>query len=74
LIEGLHRSGYDQIALDLQRRTLELIDGQPDIYEYYNPETGVNPPGAASIFGWSAAIYIDLAIQATHEARMRGDG
>jgi len=74
LIEGLHRSGYDQIAFDLQRRTLELIAGQPDIYEYYNPETGTNPPGAASIFGWSAAIYIDLAIQATREAEMRGDG
>lgn len=74
LIEGLHRSGYDQIALDLQQRTLELIAGQPDIYEYYNPETGSNPPGAASIFGWSAAIYIDLAIQATREAELRGDG
>jgi glycogen debranching enzyme len=77
LIEGLARSGYDQIALDLRQRTLELIAGQPDIYEYYNPETGVNPPRAASIFGWSAAIYIDLAIQATRasrEAETRGNG
>lgn len=68
LIEGLHRSGYDQVAADLRQKTLDLIAGQSDIYEYYNPQTGVNPPKAASIFGWSAALYIDLAIQATHEA------
>ena len=43
--------------------------GQDDIYEYYHPVTGENPPKAASIFGWSAAVYIDLAIQASRERR-----
>ena len=34
-----------------------------DIYEYYNPDTGAPPPKAAPIFGWSAALFIDLAIR-----------
>jgi hypothetical protein len=68
LIEGLSRSGYARLAGELRRRTLELIASQDDIYEYYNPETGANPPGAASIFGWSSAVFIDLAIQESMEA------
>jgi hypothetical protein len=32
--------------------------------------TGACDPSAASIFGWSAALFIDLAIQASHT----GDG
>jgi hypothetical protein len=46
---------------------MDLIGGQDDIYEYYDPESGENPPMAASTFGWSSAIFIDLAIQAARE-------
>jgi len=67
LIEGLQRSGYADLARELRRRTLDLIGGQDDIYEYYDPESGENPPMAASTFGWSSAIFIDLAIQASRE-------
>jgi putative isomerase len=67
LIEGLKNSGYAEISCQLQRKTLELISGQNDIFEYYHPETGANPPKAASVFGWSSAVYIDLAIQASRE-------
>lgn len=65
LIEGLQRSGYPELARELRDRTLKLIMEQDDIYEYYHPETGKAPPKAASTFGWSAAIFIDLAIQAS---------
>jgi putative isomerase len=68
LIEGLMRSGYEELARDLRRRTLDLLCCRDDIYEYYHPETGENPPQAASTFGWSAAVLIDLAIQAAREA------
>ena len=64
LIEGLHRSGYPELARDLRSRTLDLISRSDDIYEYYHPETGENPPQAAATFGWSSAVFIDLAIQA----------
>jgi hypothetical protein len=67
LIEGLQRSGYLDLARELRRRTLDLICCRDDIYEYYHPETGENPPKAASMFGWSSAVFIDLAIQAARE-------
>ena len=67
LIEGLLRSGYAVLARDLRRRTLDLICCRDDIYEYYHPETGENPPAAAATFGWSSAVFIDLAIQAARE-------
>jgi glycogen debranching enzyme len=68
LIEGLQRSSYFDLARELRRRTLDMIVQADDIYEYYQPETGENPPRAASIFGWSSAVFIDLAIQAAEEA------
>ena len=68
LIEGLLRSGYPDLSRELRRRTLDMICRQDDIYEYYHPETGQNPPQAASTFGWSSAAFIDLALQATREA------
>ncbi|MBI4770758.1 MAG: hypothetical protein HY784_10220 [Chloroflexi bacterium] len=67
MIEGLQRAGYPDLARELRRRTLELIAGADDIYEYYEAESGEKPPRAASIFGWSSAVYIDLAIQASAE-------
>jgi glycogen debranching enzyme len=67
LIEGLQRSGYPELAVELRKRTLDLISCRNDIYEYYHPATGENPPNAASMFGWSAAVFIDLAIQAAQE-------
>jgi putative isomerase len=67
LIEGLQRNGYLDLARELRRRTLEMIGRLDDIYEYYQSETGAVPPKAASIFGWSAAVFIDLAIQAAKE-------
>jgi putative isomerase len=69
LIEGLQQAGYAAVGHELRRRTLELIGGQQDIYEYYHPQTGQNPPKAAAIFGWSSAVFIDLAIQASEEDR-----
>jgi len=71
MIEGLERSGYPDLGRELRRRTLELMASQMDIYEYYHPETGEAPPKAAPIFGWSSAVFIDLAIQATKEAEQR---
>ncbi|HET9587215.1 MAG TPA: trehalase family glycosidase [Anaerolineales bacterium] len=67
LIEGLQRSGYTDLARELRRRTLDLICCHDDIYEYYDPVTGENPPKAASMFGWSSAVFINLAIQAAQE-------
>ncbi|MBC8076764.1 MAG: hypothetical protein H7Y32_11870 [Chloroflexales bacterium] len=62
-VEALQRSGYPKLAGDLAERTMRLVMGQNDIYEYYDPTTGLAPPKAAPMFGWSAACFIDLAIR-----------
>lgn len=64
-IEGLMKSGFPDEARGLRDKTLDLLLSQNDIYEYYNPETGFAPPRAASVFGWSSAVFIDLAIKAS---------
>jgi len=73
LIEGLQRCHYTDLAHELRRRTLEMINNQDDIYEYYHPQTGEIPPRAASIYGWSSALFIDLVIQTTREAYAQDD-
>lgn len=67
-IEALRRTGFRATALQLAERTMALVQGQNDIYEYYHPLTGQAPPKAAPMFGWSAACYIDLAIQLSQGA------
>lgn len=62
-VEALQRVNQPALARKLAEETLGLVLQQNDIYEYYNPDTGAAPPKAAPIFGWSAALFIDLAIQ-----------
>lgn len=64
-IEGLARCGYSDLARELRDKTMDLLMRHEDIYEYYNPDTGAPPPRAASVFGWSSAVFIDLAIKAS---------
>jgi hypothetical protein len=73
-VDGLERSGYAELAHELRRRTLDLVMQGEDIYEYYNPETGERPPKAAPIFGWTSAVFVDLAIRASQEAAGRAQG
>lgn len=71
LVEGLGRSGFPAEAAELRRRTLDLVAAQTDIYEYYDPVTGRPPPKAAAIFGWSAALFIELLLQEQSDALVR---
>ena len=68
LIEGLQRAGFGGLAWQLRQRTLDMMLGDKDIYEYYQPETGDAPPRAASTFGWSSALFIEMAIEASRGA------
>jgi hypothetical protein len=65
MIEALHQVGEVQLAEELTLKTLDLIKNHPGIYEYYNSESGVPPAKAAEAFGWTAAVFIDLAISAS---------
>ena len=66
-IEALRQVGEQELAHILLDKTLELVMNQPGIYEYYNSNTGEPPATAANIFGWTAAVFIDLAIQASQK-------
>ncbi len=68
-IEALMRVGRVELARELRRKTLNLIMQHHDIYEYYDPITAERPPKAAPIFGWTSAVFIDLAIQETLDRR-----
>jgi glycogen debranching enzyme len=65
VVEALKRNGLHEQAAELRRRTLALVMRHDDIYEYYDPITGERPPKAAPMFGWSAALFIELAIDET---------
>lgn len=67
-IEALNKLGEKELANQLRERTLELIMTQSDMYEYYDAVSGSPPPKAVSTFGWTSAIFIDLAIQASGDA------
>ncbi len=67
-VEALRQVGEISLAKTLAQKTLELINTQPGMYEYYNAETGAPPGKAAAMFGWTAAVFIDLAVQATQAA------
>ena len=67
LIEGLERSGFPDVAWAFRRSSLEMMYGRGGIYAYFHPQPGGKPPEAAAIFGWSSAIFIDVAIQEVRE-------
>ena len=65
-VEALQRIGEDALASELRDKTLKLIMAQTGIFEYYNSETGVPPLTAGGMFSWTAAVFIDLALQASN--------
>jgi putative isomerase len=70
-VEALRQIGKHELAQELRDKTLKLIMDQPGMHEYYNSDTGEPPPTAADAFGWTAAVFIDLAIQASSEGQGR---
>jgi len=66
-VEALHQVGEHDLASTLCQKTLNMIINSNMIAEYYNSETGKVPEKAALAFGWTAAVFIDLAIQASKQ-------
>ncbi len=72
-VEALEKIGQTALAVELRRKTLNMLMQHRDIYEYYDPISAERPPKAAPIFGWSAATFIDLAIQESALQQATGD-
>ncbi|HEY1106322.1 MAG TPA: hypothetical protein VGE78_09250, partial [Agromyces sp.] len=68
IIEGLRASGRDDLAHDLAERTVALVVHGGGPHEYFNPLTGEKAPTATTAFGWSAALFIDLAVELSASA------
>ena len=66
-IEALKQIEEEELANELREKTLQMIMKHPSIYEFYSAETGDPPAKAANIFGWTAAVFIDLALQVSSE-------
>ncbi|WEK61772.1 MAG: hypothetical protein P0Y60_03135 [Candidatus Microbacterium colombiense] len=60
--EGLEASGYPERARALREQTVALVIHGGGPHEYYNPHTGRKARTATTAFGWSAALFIDLAV------------
>ena len=46
-------------------RTMVIAGGGPN--EYYNPHAAAKPPRAVTMFSWTAALYLDLAVSVSGE-------
>jgi putative isomerase len=68
-IEALNQIGEHSLAIELRQKTLDMIMAHSNIFEFYNAENGEPGSNAAPIFGWTAAVFIDLAIQASNEEK-----
>ncbi|MEE2815981.1 MAG: glycogen debranching protein [Actinomycetota bacterium] len=60
--EGLEASGYPERARELREQTVRLVVHGGGPHEYYNPRTGLKAESATTAFGWSAALFVDLAV------------
>lgn len=65
-IEALRQIGEDDLADEITQKTLDLIMRHPGIYEYYHADNGDPSSQAVEAFGWTAAVFIDLAISVSH--------
>jgi glycogen debranching enzyme len=66
-IEALHQVGEHDLARNLTEKTLDLIMRHQGIYEYYDSGSGKPAAKAAEAFGWTASVFIDLAISVSRE-------
>jgi glycogen debranching enzyme len=60
--EGLDTAGEPERARAMRERTVRLVIHGGGPHEYYNPLTGLKAGRATTAFGWSAALFIDLAV------------
>ncbi|WP_411731168.1 amylo-alpha-1,6-glucosidase [Paeniglutamicibacter sp.] len=67
VIEGLLNSGEPERARALAEQTVKLVIHGGGPHEYFNPSTGQKAKTATTAFGWSAALFIDLAVQLSND-------
>lgn len=66
---GLEASGHAALARRLDERTAALVIHAGGPHEYFNPITGEKAATATTSFGWSAALFVDLAVRLSGPSR-----
>lgn len=62
LTAGLRANGFADLAAEVEAGSLRLVEaGGP--CEYFDADTGAPATTAVPFFGWTAAIYVDLAVR-----------
>jgi hypothetical protein len=64
--EGLGASGHPERARALREQTVGLVQHAGGPHEYFTPLSGEKAPTATTAFGWSAALFVDLAVQLSY--------
>ncbi|MFD6698534.1 amylo-alpha-1,6-glucosidase [Microbacterium sp. NPDC060117] len=62
IAEGLDAAGRPERARELREQTVRLVIHGGGPHEYFNPRTGLKAERATTAFGWSAALFLDLAV------------
>ncbi|MDU7428409.1 MAG: hypothetical protein E7K79_06480 [Actinomyces urogenitalis] len=65
--QGLRRHGYLDLARQIEDELLALVASAGPC-EYFTPDTGQRADSATVLFGWSAALAIDIAMRRSQEA------
>jgi len=66
-IEALQQISEFNLAKIIREKTINLIINNSGLHEYYNSKSGKPGKNAAPIFSWTAALFIDLSLQASRE-------
>lgn len=66
LAHGLRLQGHDEEASALEQATLRLVLEGGGPAEYFNPDSRRRAATATRCFGWSAALFLDLAVRHAH--------
>ncbi|WP_114854356.1 hypothetical protein [Brachybacterium sp. YJGR34] len=67
--QGLLTQGEDELAESVRTAVLDLVQHAGGPSEYFNPDTGRKADRATVLFGWSSALFVDLAVQEAAEVR-----
>lgn len=65
VIQGLRVQGEDALADQVTENVLDLVMHAGGPSEYFNPEAGQKARTATVLFGWSSALCVEMAVEAT---------
>lgn len=62
IADGLEKCGEVKTAQKIRNETMRILEHVGKPVEYVSALSGELCPGATTMFSWSAALYVDLAV------------